>query len=569
MEESNTTEEDIEQLIEKQDALYRELFKYSIINQDHVFQITNRFRTKDLALAKKISINKRQGNTYAVIRDQKKLDSHKIATASYYLLKGVLIDAGKYQVETYHENLNKAIIHNQEKLKNINSNLYEDIASLEGEGLLKEAQASIKEYKQLLEVNADLIKYLAIYQDEIYTLSKYSLFDIASLLIYIDESEVGKQINPLLKSVNLDSIKVAMIFIILLLITVIRKIIQFITNYLLKTILKSRTDALEILERLRPHITFLVLFITLDLILIVLTDFQPAVELKKITAMIYTIIITLLLYKTANTIAILKLEGLQKHTQHIRKEVVNVAIKVANVIIFTIGLLFILHFYGFNLSAVLSGLGIGGLAVAFAARETIANLFGTVSILMSNNYSQGDWIAVDAHEGTIVEIGLRDTTLRTFDNAMITIPNAVLANNNVKNWSKRKVGRRIKMHIGVTYQSDFGDIKKAVEAIKQMLIDHEDIATEQTSYTSSRRALSFLNDEDVSGVKRTILVYMDQFSGSSIDILVYCFSKSVVWSQWLETKEDVMYKIADILKENKLEFAYPTMTLDMPKMEEA
>jgi len=73
--------------------------------------------------------------------------------------------------------------------------------------------------------------------------------------------------------------------------------------------------------------------------------------------------------------------------------------------------------------------------------------------------------------------------------------------------------------------------------------------------------------EDFQGIKRTTLVYMDTFSESSIDILVYCFSKSVVWDEWLETKEDVMFKIAKILQENNLEFAYPTLMLHQAKEE--
>ena len=117
------------------------------------------------------------------------------------------------------------------------------------------------------------------------------------------------------------------------------------------------------------------------------------------------------------------------------------------------------------------------------------------------------------------------------------------------------------MQIGVTYQSDFNDIKKTVESIRSMLQEHPDIASEKMDYFGTERHSKLVSKEDLKGVKRTTLVYMDQFSASSIDILVYCFSRSVVWNEWLEVKEDVMYKIAEILKENNLEFAYPTMTL--------
>jgi MscS family membrane protein len=88
---------------------------------------------------------------------------------------------------------------------------------------------------------------------------------------------------------------------------------------------------------------------------------------------------------------------------------------------------------------------------------------------------------------------------------------------------------------------------------------------EKSEYMSSERQLKLVSKEDSKGIKRTIMVYLDTFGSSSIDILVYCFSRSVVWVEWHEVKEDVMFKIADILKENDLEFAYPTMMLHQPE----
>jgi MscS family membrane protein len=228
----------------------------------------------------------------------------------------------------------------------------------------------------------------------------------------------------------------------------------------------------------------------------------------------------------------------------------------------------VLKLFHVDLSAILSGLGIGGFAVAFAAKDTIANFFGSVSILMGDLFEQGDWIEVDGYEGTVVEIGLRATTIRTFDNAMIALPNFKLADNGLKNWSKRQLGRRIKMHIGVTYESDFNDIKKAVSEIREMLIEHKGIANNSQESLHSERYARLVSKEDFKGIKRTILVYMDEFSDSSIDILVYCYSKSVMWNEWLEVKEDVMYKMAEILEKNNLSFAYPALAIHQVKSKE-
>jgi MscS family membrane protein len=245
----------------------------------------------------------------------------------------------------------------------------------------------------------------------------------------------------------------------------------------------------------------------------------------------------------------------------LRNEVINLLIKVVNGFIFLVAIIAILKIFGMDLTALLSGLGIAGAAVAFAAKDSIANIFGSVSILLGDVFEQGDWIETKDVNGTVVDIGLRASTIRTFDNALISIPNSELANTGVKNWSRRNIGRRIKMNIGVTYESNFKDIRQAIVDIRDMLKEHPGIANERTTYQHSYREAKLVSMEDFKGVKRTTLVYMDEFADSSINILVYCFSRSVVWSEWLEVKEDVMFKIADILTKNNLDFAYPSLKL--------
>jgi len=227
-----------------------------------------------------------------------------------------------------------------------------------------------------------------------------------------------------------------------------------------------------------------------------------------------------------------------------------------------IGLLIVLYFAGVNLTAVLSGLGIGGFAVAFAAKDTISNFFGTLSILFSDVFSQGDWVVVDGKEGVVVEIGLRVTTLRTFDNALIAIPNGTFASKDVKNWNRRSLGRRIKMKLGITYGSKSADIKNAIVEIREMLDKHPNIATVNTKYEHNlSQGARLVSRDDLEGVKKTLLVYLDEFGDSSMNILLYCFTKSVQWDEWLETKEDVMHKIMEIFEKNSLEFAFPSMSI--------
>ncbi len=129
------------------------------------------------------------------------------------------------------------------------------------------------------------------------------------------------------------------------------------------------------------------------------------------------------------------------------------------------------------------------------------------------------------------------------------------------------MGRRIKMTIGVTYESDMENIKKALVDIREMLHDHPLLMGAKTEFSNSERQMKLVSREDLKGIKRSVMVYLDTFNSSSIDILVYCFSRSVVWNEWHEAKEDVMFKIADILEANDLSFAYPTMMLHQAQEE--
>ena len=246
-----------------------------------------------------------------------------------------------------------------------------------------------------------------------------------------------------------------------------------------------------------------------------------------------------------------------------RKEVINLILKIIYFIIFVIALLIVLSKLGFNVSAIIASLGIGGLAVALATKDILANFFASVMLLFDNSFSQGDWIVCGDIEGTVVEIGLRKTTVRTFDNALIFVPNSKLASDPIRNWSRRKMGRRIRMLIGLEYSATTEQIKKCVDEIKQMLIDHPGIAKgdDMGSKKAGRYDRGIVSIDDLAGYKSNLFVVVDEFADSSINILVYCFSKTIVWGEFLAVKEDVMLKIMNIVEANGLGFAFPSQSL--------
>ncbi|MGB0989248.1 MAG: mechanosensitive ion channel family protein, partial [Halarcobacter sp.] len=258
-------------------------------------------------------------------------------------------------------------------------------------------------------------------------------------------------------------------------------------------------------------------------------------------------------------------ENLVEKYPNVRREMIAFILRITKVVLILLVILFLFTQLGIDIKAIAASLGVGGIAIALASKDTLANFFGSLNIMTDNSFSQGDWIIANDVEGTVVDIRMRTTRVRTFDNAMITIPNSELATTHIKNYSKRKIGRRIKMSIGVTYESSMSDVKNLKEDIREMLINHPDIATINNSIVGRTRRFESAKREDLQGVKRTLLVYIDEFDNSSVNILVYCFTRSPDWEEWLRVKEDVIMKISELVDKNNCEFAYPTQTLFVKK----
>ena len=290
---------------------------------------------------------------------------------------------------------------------------------------------------------------------------------------------------------------------------------------------------------------------------------------EQLSNIVYFICILLLIYIINIIIDVFLFSYLVKNenkTEVIRKELIMFSKSIVKIIIFLTVVLLFLMSLDVNISAILASLGIGGLAIALAAQTTLSNFFGLLKIIFDESFSQGDWIETTDVTGTVIEIGFISTSIRTFDNAMITVPNSTLANSPIKNWSKRKLGRRVKMHIGVTYSSTKQNLHNAINQIENMLIAHNGVATEQEidynqinkNYKKEQRLISV---DDKYGVKSRIFVYLDQLSNSSMDILVDFFTKDTDVKEWLKIKEDIIFKIWDILEENELEFAFPSQSI--------
>ena len=214
--------------------------------------------------------------------------------------------------------------------------------------------------------------------------------------------------------------------------------------------------------------------------------------------------------------------------------------KLTRLAVFITAGLVILQKLGFSISGILAMGGIGGVAIGFASKDLLANFFGGLIIYLDRPFAIGDWIRSPDRsiEGTVEKIGWRMTQIRNFESRPIYVPNSVFTNIIVENPSRME-NRRINETIGLRY-SDLESMDRIVDEVKSMLTEHEDI------------------DSD-----RTLIINFVEFSGSSVDFLVYTFTKTTEWVKFHQVKQDVMLKIASIIEANGAQIAFPTSTLHL------
>ncbi len=563
---ANLTQEEVSSIVKKQENLYEHELYVVMAKKQYYIDNVQDYSSEIFSLKKIIAVNKRAGNSYAVKRDEIQIQSYLIAKNINLLIQNILIALDAPSIEKFEKELNKYTALNQEKIAKIAKNDYKNLLNLQGTApVIVALRRNVKEYYALQDVTNDTIAYLYRFEKKMYSLNKFSKFHLVNVVVYISSIEAVHAIDSMLSFVGLSVVKLIIILFLIILILVVRKLFYVIFEKYLINNNYLHEYAQDILNRTKKIIEIIIVTIDLNMIAYVYNDFSSSVFISGFFNIIYALLVTYFIYIVINTIALINLEKFAQDTSSVKAELINVGIKIINFFIFLFGFLFILYFAGVNLTALLSGLGIGGFAVAFAAKDTISNFFGTLAILASDAFSQGDWVEINGKEGTVVEIGLRLTTLRTFDNALIAIPNGTFASADIKNWNKRKLGRRIKMKLGVKYDSKRENIHNAIKEIREMLVLHPNIATKDTKYEymaqQHGKVAKLVSKDDLEGIKKTLLVYLDEFGGSSINILVYCFSKSVDWEEWLKTKQDVMEKIMIIFENNSLEFAFPSLSI--------
>ncbi|MEK6773480.1 MAG: mechanosensitive ion channel domain-containing protein [Bdellovibrionota bacterium] len=247
-----------------------------------------------------------------------------------------------------------------------------------------------------------------------------------------------------------------------------------------------------------------------------------------------------LVYISIDAFGLLMKSWASKTETNLDDQLAPFATKTLKILAIVLGTLITLQNFGFNVISLLAGLGLGGLALALAAQDTAANLFGSVTILADNPFKIGDHIKIGDSEGIVEEIGFRSTRIRTFYNSSVTIPNSTVAKEKIDNMGDRP-HRRIRQVLGIHYDTPVEKILQFCEGIRYLILQEKKTQPE------------------------SVVVRFINYNTSTLDILVNFHLAVADINEELKTQENIFCDILKLAKKMGVEFAYPTQTVYLQK----
>ncbi len=257
---------------------------------------------------------------------------------------------------------------------------------------------------------------------------------------------------------------------------------------------------------------------------------------KKSFSLIYVISIFWVLLRVIDYVGLILFKKAEATENKMDDQLIPFIIDLAKILSVIFAIFIILgNVFNLNITALITGLGIGGIAIAMASKESIENLLGSFTIFFDRPFTVGDIVTVGDVTGTVEKVGFRSTRIKTFDKSIVSVPNKKMIEAELDNLGLRPV-RRVRFYLGLTYDTSVEQIKKIVAEIQEMIDSHE--KTDQEGR-----------------------VRFQEFGASSLDILIVYYVASPNWDDLIDVKEDVNYKIMEIVKKNNSDFAFPSTTV--------
>lgn len=346
-----------------------------------------------------------------------------------------------------------------------------------------------------------------------------------------------------LQSNSVYFIKIAIALFIFFLALILKRIyVRHITTALQKKFTAQKHPAIAILLKgfhkpIGSFIIFTGLYLALSLLAPLFSWFS---SLPVLLYRIYRMLLLLLCgwgLAASSDITSLLLTGFSKKLDRAQDETVNRFLsRLFRVLICIIFSLIAMSELGFNVTGLLTGLGLGGLTFALAAQDSAANFFGGIVILFDRPFSIGDWICCGTIEGQVEDISFRSTQIRTAQNTVVIVPNSKLSGEAITNWTRLNM-RQIKFTLTLRQDTPIETLHLFLERLRSLLKSRDDVHPD------------------------TVQVHFNEFGDSSYDIYVLCFSKAVDLHPSIHTREEINFQILELMEELHIGFAYPTRTI--------
>lgn len=339
---------------------------------------------------------------------------------------------------------------------------------------------------------------------------------------------------------NIEIWKYAAMLLTLVFALLIYKVFVWIFGYLILRIFRNNKFKRILNKYITPIAKPLSFLLVVLIIIALLPLFSFPVKVHQYLSYILNLMLpitsTIILYRLSDLLGDIIERITQKTKTKVDDQFVPLIRKAIKLIVFIFGAFYLLETLDINITPLIAGASVGGLALALAAQDTLKNFFGSVTIFTDQPFEIGDWINFNGIDATVEEVGIRSTRLRTFYNSQISIPNGKLADMMIDNYSRR-LYRRYSTKIGLTYDTPPHLIEAFVEGLKKIVANHP--KTRKDYYQ----------------------IHFDSFADSSLDILFYIFFKTENWTKELEARHDVNLEIIKLVKELGVQFAFPTNTI--------
>jgi len=262
--------------------------------------------------------------------------------------------------------------------------------------------------------------------------------------------------------------------------------------------------------------------------------------IQKGYSLILAIMIIQLFLKVENIFGETLKQKAEKTDSKLDDQLIPFAIDSIKILTIIFGFFIIIgNIFNINITALAAGLGVGGIAIAMASKESLENLFGSFTIFLDRPFTVGDIVSIGTITGVVEKVGFRSTRIRTFDKSLVTVPNKKMVDAELDNLGLRPV-RRAKFNLGLTYDTSKEQIKQIVTEIQNMIDGHP--------MTNDDGRVKFM-----------------EFGDSSLDIMVLFYVNSSNWDDFINTKENINYEIMDIVKKHNSSFAFPSRSIYMEK----